>query len=434
MIAAMKVVALAALLVAAPAAATPSRQSTSSPHPGITFDEWSDPAIPASIHLVKIDLTSSEIAVYATKEQDKGITTSEYATRISAQVAINGDSFAVATYTPTGLAIGGMAAWSNTADSATSAIFHFLRSGERTYAAIEVPETVMAVTDLPMGTEGAVSGRPLLVRSGVAASQFDCSDAVTLACQRAPRSAVAVDQAGNTMWLVVVDGWQNGSLGMTAAELAAFLQARGAYMAMALDGGSSSTLVMDGALASSPSDGVERSVANHIGIKYGALPKGELYGLICKHSVVGCGGDSSRWIVGAKVTLDDGRFVYSGSDASYDFQNVTLRLACVTVKKTGYLTKTQCRQVDMAGQLNYNSVAMFEGSDTLDAGVADAPGPDIDATPTGDGTSGDGGNGYTPPGGGCCDAGHRGPGSSLLLAALCAWLLRRRRGTTELGQ
>src|SRR6185503_11032651 len=119
------------------------------------------------------------------------------------------------------------------------------------------------------GTEGAVSGRPLLVRSGVASAQFDCNDAVTLACQRAPRSAVGVDQAGNTMWLVVVDGWQSGSLGMTAAELATFLQARGAYMAMALDGGSSSALVMDGVLASSPSDGVERSVANHIGVKYG---------------------------------------------------------------------------------------------------------------------------------------------------------------------
>jgi uncharacterized protein (TIGR03382 family) len=429
----MKLVAVAALLVAAPAAAAPSRQSTTTPHPGITFEEWADSAIPAKIHLVAIDLTSSEIAVYATKEQDKGITTSDYATRISSQVAINGDSFAVATYTPTGLAIGGMAPWSNTADSATSAIFHFARDGERTVAAIEVPETVLAAADLPDGTEGAVSGRPLLVRSGVAATQFDCNDAVTLACQRAPRSAVGVDHAGNTMWLVVVDGWQNGSLGMTAAELAAFLQARGAYMAMALDGGSSSALVMDNVLASSPSDGVERSVANHIGVKYGALPKGELFGLICKHSVVGCGTDSSRWIAGAKVTLDDGRVVMSGSDASYDFPNVTLRLACVTVKKTGYLTKTQCRQVDMAGQLNYNSVAMFEGTDVQDAGVADAPGPDIDATPAGDGAMTDGGNGFQSPGGGCCDAGHDGPGSSVVLAALGAWLLRRRRGTTKPG-
>ena len=404
------------------------------PHPGITLELWADPAIPATIHLIKVDLTSAEIAVYATKEQDKGITTTEYAQRITAQVAINGDAFALATYTPRGLAIGGQAPWSSTADDATSAVFHFAREGERTYAAIEVPETIVTPMTLPDGTEGAVSGRPLLVRSGVVTSMFDCNDPVTLACQRAPRSAVGVSQTGDTMYLVAVDGWQQGSLGMSAAELAAFIQARGAFMAVALDGGSSSTLVVDDALVNAPSDGVERTVANHIGVKYGALPKGELFGLICKHSVVGCGMDSTRWITGAKVTLDDGRSVLSGTDASYDFPNVTLRLACVTVKKTGYLTKTQCRQVDQAGQLNYNSVAMFEGTDTLDAGVMDAPGVDIDAPPTGDGGT-DGGNGETgPPGGGCCDAGPNAAGSSLILAVVGAWFLRRRRGTTGSGK
>jgi exopolysaccharide biosynthesis protein len=428
----VKAAIVAALLLASlEAGATPSRQSQTTLHPGIVSEVWSDAAIPATLHLIKVDLTSSEIAVYATKEQDKGITTSEYAQRVGAAVAINGDAFAVATYTPRGLAIGGMAPWSSTADDATSAIFHFARSGERTYAAIEVPETVLAATDLPDGTEGAVSGRPLLVRSGTATTQFDCSDTVTLACQRAPRSAVGVSQSGDTMWLVVVDGWQQGSLGMTAAELAAFMQARGAYMAMALDGGSSSTLVLDGALASSPSDGVERTVANHIGVKYGALPKGEMYGLICKHSVVGCGTDSSRWIVGATVTLDDGRSVQSGTDASYDFPNVTLRLACVTVKKTGYLTKTQCRQVDQAGQLNYNSVAMFEGTDTPDAGVLDAPGPVVDAGSGSDAGPGDAATDHTNPGG-CCDAGQSGSGS-LILAVATAWFARRRRGTTGVG-
>jgi exopolysaccharide biosynthesis protein len=423
----VKWIALAAVIVAAPAAATPVRQSTSTPHPGITLEEWVDAAIPAQLHLVAVDLTSAEIAVYATQEQDKGITTSDYAMRIAAQVAVNGDSFALSTYTPTGLAVGGMAPWSNTHDDATSSIFHMVRSGERTYAAIEVPETVLTASDLPAGTEGAVSGRPLLVRSGVAQSQFDCTDPVTLACQRAPRSAVAVDQAGNTMWLVVVDGWQQASLGMSATELATFLQARGAYMAMALDGGSSSTLMMDGALASSPSDGVERTVANHIGVKYGALPKGELFGLVCLHSVVGCGTDESRWIVGATVTLDDGRVQMSGSDATYDFPNVTLRLACVTVKMAGFLTKTQCRQVDQAGDLNYNSVAMFEGTDPPDAGVSDAPGPEIDAAVRGDAARGDAGSGLANGGGGCCDAGQ--PRSSVILALLGTWFVRRRRGT-----
>src|SRR3569623_594451 len=175
----MKALCLAAVFVAAPAAATPSRQRTNTPHPGITFEEWADPAIPAKIHLVAIDLTSSEIAVYATKEQDKGITTSDYAQRVGAQVAINGDAFTLSTYTPRGLALGGQAPWSNTADDATSAVFHFARQGERTYAAIEVPETLDTPLTLPDGTEGAVSGRPLLVRSGVGTATFDCNDPLT---------------------------------------------------------------------------------------------------------------------------------------------------------------------------------------------------------------------------------------------------------------
>jgi exopolysaccharide biosynthesis protein len=427
----MKAVVAALLLAGVPAGATPVRQSQTTLHPGIVSELWVDSAIPANIHLVKVDLTSAEIAVYATREQDKGITTSELAARVGAAVAINGDAFALATYTPRGLAIGGMATWSSTADDATSAVFHVARAGEVTQGAIEVPETVVGAADLPEGTEAAVSGRPLLVRSGTATTQFDCNDSVTLACQRAPRSAVGISQGGDTMWLVVVDGWQQGSLGMTAAELAAFLRARGAYMAMALDGGSSSALVLDGALASAPSDGVERTVANHIAVKYGALPKGELFGLICKHSVVGCGDDSSRWISGASVTLDDGRSVTSGTDASYDFPNVTLRLACVTVKKAGYQTKTQCRQVDQAGQLNYNSVAMFEGSDMPDAGVVDALDPMIDAGSGRDGVSPDAGPDHTDPGG-CCDAGASGRGS-LLLAVATAWFMRRRRGTTGVG-
>ena len=418
-------------LAAQAAYAGATLQTTSNPHAGVRVEYWLDSAIPAKIHLVRIDLTQAAIGVVATKQSDSGVTTSAYATRVGAQVAINGDAFAAATYTPRGLAIGDSDPWSNTADDGQSAVFHFRRVGERTYANIVPPELIVTPGALPAGTQGAVSGRPLLVRSGVAATQFDCNDAVTLACQRAPRSAVGVDQAGNTMWLVVVDGWQNGSLGMTAAELAAFLQARGAYMAMALDGGSSSALVLDGALASSPSDGVERTVANHIAVKYGALPKGELYGLICKHSVVGCATDSSRWISGATVTLDDGRSVTSSSDASYDFPNVTLRLACVTVKKTGYQTKTQCRQVDQAGQLNYNSVAMFEGSDTPDAGVIDAPDIEPDAGSGRDGVPGDATPDRTDPGG-CCDAGQSG-GGSLILAVATAWFLGRRRGTTGVG-
>jgi hypothetical protein len=419
------------------AAADPTLLGSTTTHPGIVHESWDDLAIPARIHVVRIDLTSQELALYATKESDRGLTTSGFSDRVGAAVAINGDAFAVAGYVPRGLAIGDSTAWTNTADDASSALFHLRRvadgSHERTAAAIITPEVVTTAEQLPEGTQGAIAGRPLLIRAGVLETNFACTDPITIACQRAPRTAIAISGDGNTLWLVVVNGWQQGSIGMTAAELAGFLRAtKNPHMAMMLDSGSSSTLVLDGAIANTPSDGVERTVANHLAVKFGALPRGQLVGVICKDDVIACRDDASLRLPGAQVTLDDGRVDVVGSDAFYDFTNITPRLACVTVKKTGFKTKSQCQIVD-SGTLSFNSVALEEGVDPPDAGASDGgPGLDGAALPLIDGGPfPDGGNPEIGEGGGCCDAHQRShPGSPLIVVGLVGFMLLRRRGTT----
>jgi len=75
---------------------------------------------------------------------------------------------------------------------------------------------------------------------------------------------------------VVVDGRQPGySLGVTLSELAEIMIFHGGYNALNLDGGGSSTLVVEGALGSpkilnSPFNhgipGRQRSVGSHLGI------------------------------------------------------------------------------------------------------------------------------------------------------------------------
>ena len=86
---------------------------------------------------------------------------------------------------------------------------------------------------------------------------------------------------------------------------------------------------------------------------------------------------------GATVSLDDGRVQTSNANAFYDFANVTPRLACVTVAKTGYKTKRQCQTVD-SGIQAYNSVVLEPGTDpVVDAGVPDAS--ETDASLGGDG-------------------------------------------------
>jgi hypothetical protein len=63
-----------------------------------------------------------------------------------------------------------------------------------------------------------------------------------------PRTAAGTDKEGRTLWLVVVDGRQKGvSEGITLVELACLFQSLGVWDALNLDGGGSSTFVLENA-------------------------------------------------------------------------------------------------------------------------------------------------------------------------------------------
>jgi exopolysaccharide biosynthesis protein len=90
-----------------------------------------------------------------------------------------------------------------------------------------------------------------------------------------PRTAIGVNQNGRYVYLAVVDGRQPFySEGATFHELAELLLENGSYFAMSLDGGGSSTMVIERngkpVILNSPIDsyipGRERPVANHFGV------------------------------------------------------------------------------------------------------------------------------------------------------------------------
>ena len=66
-----------------------------------------------------------------------------------------------------------------------------------------------------------------------------------------PRSAIGYT-ADNNFIMVVVDGRENDSVGMTLMELANFMKSIGCYNAMNLDGGGSTVMYVDGKIANSP--------------------------------------------------------------------------------------------------------------------------------------------------------------------------------------
>jgi hypothetical protein len=120
------------------------------------------------------------------------------------------------------------------------------------------------------GVLDSVGGYPLLVREGELVA-MNCG---TSFCRRRhPRTGVGVTASGRLL-LVTVDGRQpKWSVGMTLPEFATWFQQRGAVWAMNLDGGGSTTMVVNGQVVNRPSDaGGERRVSSAILVLPGPDP------------------------------------------------------------------------------------------------------------------------------------------------------------------
>lgn len=121
-------------------------------------------------------------------------------------------------------------------------------------------------------------GGKLLVAGGTA------KPSSIVASGRQPRTAFGVSADGNTAIFMVVDG-RGDSIGATHDEMAALMREYGAYEAMHLDGGGSSTLaaqtIEDGTLSvrNEVSEGSERRVINAVGI-FQTAEKGEIEELV----------------------------------------------------------------------------------------------------------------------------------------------------------
>lgn len=112
----------------------------------------------------------------------------------------------------------------------------------------------------------AIGGAPLLLLDGALTGQCNSG------CGRQPRTGVGVTASGAIL-LVVVDGRQaKWSLGPTMDEFARIMRDLGAVTALNLDGGGSSTMVVEGQVVNRPSDGHERSISSALLVLPGPDP------------------------------------------------------------------------------------------------------------------------------------------------------------------
>ena len=274
---------LAAVLIAAAGAALAWRYIRPQPEPrtgvqlfeGVRYDRVvrSVPR-PLVIHIVSVDLQADGLRLFVTPgdpEADLPLearTTGEALAGFDLQIAVNGDAFEpwhanspLDYYPHTGdrVDVIGLAASDG----------EIYSSAHKETPTLYIQPNNHARFNRPFANlHHAISGTAMLISNGREVAPDD--DAA------APRTAVGLNGAGNTLYLVVVDGRQPGySEGVSLQELAGILAEFGAYNAMNLDGGGSSTLVREGALGgvvvlNSPVGrtipGTERPVGNHLGI------------------------------------------------------------------------------------------------------------------------------------------------------------------------
>jgi hypothetical protein len=118
------------------------------------------------------------------------------------------------------------------------------------------------------GVADVVGGMPILVRRGRVVAPR-CSSSF---CRANPRTGIGFTRQGGVI-LVVVDGRRNRwSRGATLVGFAQTMKRLGAQEALNLDGGGSTTMVVNGDVVNRPSDGHQRRVSNAVLLLPGADP------------------------------------------------------------------------------------------------------------------------------------------------------------------
>lgn len=219
---------------------------------------------PMRVYAVRIDMQAPGIDFLVTPGNGPGPkdtnarTTSGFLHEFKCQVAINGSPYAMPLASAPGepLTVLGLSLSRGVMYSSPNRYDALLINADR-YAWISRPP--IAVQDAYNG----LGGFHVLLAKGVnQGNDDDCH----------PRSAVGISQDGRYLLLMAIDGRQVGySESATTWETAEWLRRLGAYDGLNLDGGGSTTLVIEGPdgtpiLLNRPSGGGERPVANHLGV------------------------------------------------------------------------------------------------------------------------------------------------------------------------
>jgi exopolysaccharide biosynthesis protein len=246
------------LFLVAVLVASAARADWRSVAPGVDYQEFR--AEKYDIHVTRININNDQIRIVVSNETDKGLKVSDYAKKVSAIAAINGDYFDDH-FNPVGFTIGPCGPWTNTKDMKREIVLQIANQRGVLHKRTELDDE----PDDPV--DAAISGWPTIVAEckALGPSALPGSDAFTRAPH--PRTALGVSNDGSLLYFVVADGRRTGVPGLTLAELGAFMADKlGVCSAMNLDGGGSTAMWVSDKIVNRPSDGVERGVGDHIAV------------------------------------------------------------------------------------------------------------------------------------------------------------------------
>jgi hypothetical protein len=255
---------------------------------------------PLKINVAIIDLTAPGIRFEMTPRaanypgpiingspgETKRQTTRQFADAVGAQVAINGSYYATTSSDISWANNLGLTASNGDHYSPWENPFSFPATEFRDGLNITQDNQAQIVkmpSSIPTGFEttptvplyNTVTGYARLVQNGSNVALSSCDQ-----CGLNPRTSVGIT-ADNKLVMMAVDGRETGySEGLTMVETANFMMSYGAVDAIDLDGGGSTTMVMNyygdqtaSQVLNVPSDGSERSVGDNLAVF--ALPNGD---------------------------------------------------------------------------------------------------------------------------------------------------------------
>lgn len=250
----------AALLALIALALTPFARAVdvwTEPNPGLRHLHRTTPA-PAEFHALVIDLNAPGVRIRCTPLRERWKSTSVYAREAGLAAAVNGGFWGLFGQGAQGMTAGNGQVWGS--DDEELGFFAMSQNGRGWVSrpADVVEGSRRLITD-------AVSGRPMVVDRGRMSEELYTFPRTWT---REPRTAVGVSEDGRKVILVTVDGRRATSHGGTLEEVAQLMIELGAFRAINLDGGGSTTMFIgaEGGVVNRPSRGWEREVVNHIGV------------------------------------------------------------------------------------------------------------------------------------------------------------------------